>query len=160
MIVTAALVWYDERPEDLERCVRGMANIADRLVAVDGAYQRYPDAKVSSPREQTEIIMETARRVGLGVSVHIPNRLWLGQVEKRSYVLSHAALGSDWIAIVDTDWVIRGDREEVRAELERQRINVDVMSAPLYTPPGKSIATGWHKKEAGQRYQIPTCSEP
>ena len=37
MIVTAALIWYDERSEDLERCVRGMATIADRVIAVDGA---------------------------------------------------------------------------------------------------------------------------
>ena len=42
MIVTAALCWWNELPEDLDRCIRAAALIADRVVALDGAYRRYP----------------------------------------------------------------------------------------------------------------------
>lgn len=154
MIVTAALIWYDERPADLERCVRGMATIADRVIAVDGAYRRYPDAAISSPKEQADVIFQTAKDIGLDCMVHIPTRLWAGQVEKRSFTLVHAAAQSDWLAVVDADWVISGDRETARAELEAQGPNVDVMSVSIYTPPGKQIATGWHRDESGTRYQI------
>src|SRR5207247_1053795 len=50
--VTAALCWWNEKPEDLARCVRGVANIADRIVALDGAYVRYPGATVRSDEKQ------------------------------------------------------------------------------------------------------------
>ena len=56
MIVTAALCWWNELPEDLERCVRGVANVADRVVALDGAYRRYPTGTArSSEAEYDEI---------------------------------------------------------------------------------------------------------
>jgi len=155
MIVTAALIWYNERPEDLAACVRGMATIADRLVAVDGAYRRYPDASITSPPEQALAIQDAAREAGLECSVHTPAELWAGQVEKRTFCLGEAQRGSDWIAVVDADWVISGDRAAARAALAELRPSVDVMTAELYTPPGKRMATGWHRAEAGKRYQIP-----
>lgn len=162
MIVTAALIWYDENPEDLERCVRGMADIADRVVAVDGAYRRYPDAQVSSPPEQAETIRRTAAEVGLDCDIYIPDRLWAGQVEKRSFVLARASQGTDWIAVVDTDWVIHADRGFARKELERclQR-GIDVVMVTLWTPNGESPpATNWHARLAGTRVPIQHLFRP
>lgn len=143
LIVTAALIWWNERPEDLERCVRGMATIADRLVAVDGAYARYPDATVRSPKAQENAIRRTAEKVGIDAEVIIPDELWVGQVAKRSYALAEASKDSDWVAVTDTDWVITGDRDKARAELEATAY--DVVTVPFYTPPGDGeIASGWH----------------
>lgn len=156
MIVTAALVWYDERPEDLEACIRGMATIADRVVAVDGAYRRYPGAQIASAPEQAEAIRDTAAAVGLEAIIRIPTELWAGQVAKRSYLLAEAAHGSDWIAIFDADWVATGDRDAVRAELAGYGPGIDTVSVSFWTPPpeGSLFATGWHRKESGRRYPI------
>lgn len=145
MIVTAALIWWNERPEDLERCVRGMATIADRLVAVDGAYARYPNATTTSPSEQARAIRRAAKAVGIEVDIHTPGTIWAGQVQKRSYALSEASKGSDWVAVVDADWVISGDRKRARAELETYGADLDVVSVPFYTPSGDGqVASGWH----------------
>lgn len=144
MIVTASLIWWNERPDDLERCVRGMASIADRVVAVDGSYRRYPAATVSSSLEQIETIKRTAFLAGLGCEVIVPDRLWAGQVEKRAFALAKAAEGSDWVAVFDADWRASGDREAARAELAG--LTDDVVSVPFYTPPGNGqVASGWHK---------------
>lgn len=156
MIVTAALIWYDEKPEDLVACVRGIGNIADRLVAVDGAYRRYPDAQVSSPPEQAEAIRATAAEVNLECDVHVPDQLWAGQVEKRSFVLNRASQDSDWIAVVDSDWVIHAEREKARDALAG--VGADVVSVPIYTPKvlkaKMPFASHWHRREANRRYLI------
>lgn len=156
MIVTAALVWWDERPEDLEACVRGMANIADRVLAVDGAYRRYPQATVLSPPEQAETIRRVAAEIGLECDIYEPSELWAGQVEKRSFTLRRAAKDSDWIAVVDADWVIRTKRRFARAALEAVKPDVDVVSVKMFTPrSGMPFATSWHRKQAGRRFVIP-----
>lgn len=153
MIITAALCWYDEPPELLERCVRGMANLCDRVVALDGAYRRYPGAQIASPPEQAETIRRTAAEVGLDAVILTPERLWAGQVEKRSYLIAMAAVRSDWIAVVDADHIIHADRDAIRAELAGYPASIDVLAVPYRTPApsdGRSIAataaTNWHAR--------------
>jgi hypothetical protein len=159
MIVTAALIWFQERPEDLVRCVRGMATVADRLVAVDGAYARYPGAAIGSPLDQVHAIAETAQEVGIEVvNVEPPDRLWAGQVEKRSFALRHASEGSDWVAVVDADWIISGNRKKARAELSEliEWDAADVVSVPFYTPPGNGqVASGWHNRVRDSQVWMP-----
>jgi hypothetical protein len=156
VIVTAALIWYDEPPELLEACVRGAAEIADRFVAVDGAYRRYPDAQVASPPEQAEMIRTTATAVGLEADVVIPDRLWAGQVEKRTFLLQRAAKGADWLALIDADHIIHANREAARAELESYDRSVVLLTVPFYTPlnPVRSVkessASHWHAGLAGK----------
>ena len=111
-IVTASLVWWDEPPETLRECVLGAARVCDRIVAVDGAYRRYPGATGTSPPEQAAAISEAARDAGIECLVVSPDRLWAGQVEKRTHALALAAIGSDWVAVVDADHVIDADRSE------------------------------------------------
>jgi hypothetical protein len=158
MIVTAALIWYDERSEDLELCVRRCADIADRIVAVDGAYRRFPGAKPRSRREQAATIRRVAREVGLQPVIFTPTELWAGQVAKRSFLLREAARDSDWIAVVDADWVIWTDRDVTRAELEGylDEPEIDVVSVPFCTPSGDSpAATGWHRRLAQTCVPLP-----
>ena len=157
MIVTAALAWYDEPPELLEACIRGAAEIADRIVAVDGAYRRFPNAQVASPPEQAETIRRTAAEVGLECDVYIPDRLWAGQVEKRSFLVQRAAQGSDWLAMIDADHIIHADREAARAELQGYRPRVDLVTVSFYTPthPVRSVSASsagqWHANLADKR---------
>jgi hypothetical protein len=161
MKVTAALAWYDEPLELLEACVRGAAEIADKIVAVDGAYRRYPDAKPASPPAQAKLIRKTAAAVGLECDVVVPDKLWAGQVEKRSFLLERAAKGSDWIVPIDADHVIHANREAARAELEEYADEplVVLLTVPFYTPkdPKRSIddsaASHWHAGLAGKRIE-------
>lgn len=149
-VVTASLVWYDEPESTLRECVTGAARVCDRIVAVDGAYRRYPGAEVRSPAGQAEAIREAAEEAGIECLVIVPDRLWAGQCEKRSHALAAASVGSDWIAVVDADHVVDTDRGEARDALARVPSGVAVVSVVMTTPkdPLRSLeetsATGWH----------------
>lgn len=159
MKITAALAWYDEPVDLLEACVRGASEIADRIVAVDGAYRRYPGAKIKSPAKQAEVIRKTAAEVGLECDIYIPDRLWAGQVEKRSFLVARAAEGSDWLAMIDADHIIHADRQAARAELASYTNprRMSLITVPFYTPahPVRSVeesaASHWHSNMAGTR---------
>lgn len=159
MIVTGALCWWNERPEDLDRCVRGLGDIADRVVALDGAYSRYPGATTSSPKDQIAAIREAAAAVGLECEIVQPRLLWTGQVQKRTELLRLASKGSDWIATVDADHIISADRADIRLFLQRHF--GDVVSVPYVTPvnPNRSMkasAVGeWHEYQAAETIFIP-----
>ncbi len=154
MIVSVALAWYDEPPELLSRCVRSCAVIADRIVALDGAYARFPGARVVSPPEQAEAIREAAADVGLELILEQPTRLWAGQVEKRSALIARGAEGSDWVQVVDADHVLQGTRETVRQALAEAR--ADVYEVPFFTPANPDLPIGdtaaheWHAGMAGR----------
>lgn len=159
VIVTGALCFWNESPDDLDRCVRGLANVADRVVALDGAYVRYPTATAHSPDDQIAAIRDAAKAVGLDCLVVQPDRLWAGQVEKRSNLLALASVGSDWIATVDADHVIHADRDGVRLTL--RHLPTDVLSVPYVTPanPDRSLADSavgiWHQDQMGEPQFIP-----
>lgn len=152
MNITAALAWWDEEPAELADCIRGIANIADRVVALDGAYRRYPGATITSPPEQAKVIEETAAEVGLECLILEPDRLWAGQLEKRTYLVNAAAVNADWIVVVDADHIIHANRAAARAEIERLPTSIKVISAPYYVPMNhdrpieQSIATDWHRR--------------
>jgi hypothetical protein len=109
--IVAVLNWYDEEPRLLAPCVASLRGVADHLVAVDGAYSLFPDGRASSGGGQAELILETARSVGLDATVHVPSNVWRGnEVEKRNaslrIALAHAEPFEDWILIVDADMVV------------------------------------------------------
>jgi hypothetical protein len=159
MIVTAALCWWHERPEDLDRCVRGAGDIADRIVALDGAYQRYPAAMVHSPADQLDAIRSAAAAVNIDCLIIQPDRLWAGQVEKRCHLLAAAGVGSDWIVTLDADHIIQAKRDDMRLLLRRSPSHV--FSVPYITPinPDRSMkdsAVGlWHENQTGEPQFIP-----
>lgn len=154
LTITAALSWWDESADMLQRAVRASAHIADRIVALDGAYRRFPGGTPASPPEQAEAIREAAAAVGLDCLVLAPDRLWSGEEEKRTYLYQLAAIGSDWIAVVDADHIIACEREVTRSTIA-SRSDVDVWSVDLYTRPnearamGESAAGPWHAQSAG-----------
>ena len=160
MIVTAALPWYDEAPEDLDRYVRALPVVADRLVALDGGYARYPGAKPRSAKAEEAAIRDAAADIGLPVEVVIPDRIWPGQLAKRTALYNAAAAGSDWIFTLDADHIpTGGDRATIRAELETVELE-DGVEVDFYTPPNparpieKAAATDWHASLSGQTTSI------
>lgn len=156
MIITAALAWYDELPEDLEACVAGIANVADSMVALDGAYRRFPNARVRSPRFQVNAIYSAARNVGLECKVVLPDRLWLGQVEKRTTLMQLASEDSDWVVVTDTDHIIKAEREKIRPIISGIDPEVGMLKAFFETPANKerslseSASGKWHESQSAK----------
>lgn len=159
MTVTAALCWFDEPLWQLEDCIRGLPTVADRVVAVDGGYRRYPGAKAASPTEQADVIRKTAADVGLDCVIHVPTKVWPGQVAKRTFTLQLATDGlhprHDWFMAVDADHIWSGPREDIRRELANASRRVDGFLVRMYTPQNpdrplsRSAAGDWHAKHAG-----------
>lgn len=159
MIVTAALCWWNELPEDLDRCIRAAARIADRVVALDGAYRRYPTGTPRSSEDQCDAIRSAAASVGMECRILQPDTLWAGQVEKRSFLLAMASVNSDWIATLDADHVIHANREECRRFLSKT--SDDVVAVPYVTPANpdrpieESAAGVWHVEQTEMQVPIP-----
>lgn len=145
MIVTAALSWWNEPLETLEAVVSSVATLVDRIVAFDGAYRRYPGATASSAPAQWDMILDTAIRCGIEPRITVPSETWAGQCEKRTALMQEAAQGSDWVLVVDADYVVTADRERVREQLAAA--DLDVYEVPLVTPTGE-YATNWHLGQA------------
>jgi glycosyltransferase involved in cell wall biosynthesis len=158
MIVTAALVWYDEPVQQLMDCVEGAARIADRLVAIDGPYQRYPHQTIQSPIEQHHALRAACDQHNIDLTIVTIDRPWKGQIEKRSHLLRWASHQSDWIAVIDADHIIHTDRDAARNELAT--VTHDVIEARFVTPenPDRDLhdsASGqWHAALAGKEIPV------
>lgn len=161
MVITCTLAWFDETPEDLDRFVRALPGAVDRLVALDGGYVRYPGAKPRSSKEEAAAIKEAARDVNLPLEIHVPRRLWKGQVEKRNALIDLAAEGSDWLFTIDADHILHGCRDEFRWEIEyRVRPQFDRVDIDFYTtvnhsrPLAETSSTKWHSDCVGKTHKM------
>lgn len=122
MRLICLLSWFDERPDWLAELVASVARAgADHVIAVDGAYALYPQARGSSGSTQAAVVAAAALGAGIGVTVHVPEQPWVGnEVEKRTVMfrLGHAIAesGRDWLWVCDADEVITrgaGVRDEL-----------------------------------------------
>ena len=109
MKLVALLAWYDERPDWLMATVESLQLLdVDHLVAVDGAYEHFPDARATSPPGQAEAIRAACSRSGIRCEVHEPLSPWPSEIEKRNYLFRAAEqLAADWYFVVDGDEVVR-----------------------------------------------------
>lgn len=108
MKIIGCLIWYDEQPSMLATAVQGLAQIADEIIAVDGAYALFPKARTRSHPNQAEAIIRAAEAANVGVTIHRPSRLFFGnEIEKRNLSLQLAAPfcdEGDWILAWDADY--------------------------------------------------------
>ncbi len=160
-MLTAALAWFDEAPEDLDRFVRSLEGFVDRLVAVDGGYERYPGAEIRSNRDEEEAIRDACADIGLPVEIMVPDSLWRGQVEKRTFLIQQAAEGSDWVFTLDADHILHGVVESFRQEMaqarvvRKHRVEVDFFTTVNpYRPMKATSSTEWHSDLAGQTVKM------
>lgn len=153
------LAWYREPPELLYEAVSTAGLFVDRVVAYDGAYKRWPNAKTRSTKEEVAAIKEAGREMDIETVVYQPRKLWDGQIQKRHNLLRYSAEGSSWVMPLDADWVIWCDGDEVRDELAK--IKADVVNVRFYTPenPAKTVeqkaATEWHAAAEGTEHHLP-----
>ena len=133
MKIIGALSWYDESPSWLAACVASIAPHIDHLVAVDGAYAHYPDARAVSDRLQAETIVATCEAAGIGCTLHRPSTYWVGgEVEKRSalfrFCQAHRDGFDDWYWVIDADCVVSACPPDLRDRLAATDANcVQVM---------------------------------
>lgn len=111
MKLIGLLSWYDETPEALAQCIAGLHKAGvSHLVAVDGAYALYPDAKAASDPIQQGAIVTACRSLGMECLLHVPSRPWQGnEVEKRNHLFALGYLLSepgDWFWVQDADQVV------------------------------------------------------
>jgi hypothetical protein len=125
--ITACLCWYDERPEDLERCVHSLADVVDELVAFDGRWELFPRPErgeghvVHSPLHQQFALVEAAASIELPLTREEPRELpWPSQVAKRDALMRQAAIASGWMLVIDADeYVESADVAGIRTALEQ-----------------------------------------
>jgi hypothetical protein len=126
----AFLKWYDERPDWLAETVASLACFVDELVAVDGAYALYPNARAQSPLEQAEAIVDAAAAAELGLTLHRPTDPWAGnEIHKQGFILrlvrQVAVPGRDWVFGIDGDERVSDvDAAGVRGALKSSELDV------------------------------------
>ena len=113
MKLVAIVSWYDEPAEWLAACCASLCQAGvGHIVAVDGAYEAYPQGSVypRSGAEQYAAITETCHAMQAGSTVYGPGSAWRGnEVEKRSYAFRLAELVADpgdWYWVMDADQVV------------------------------------------------------
>jgi len=134
MKLIACLIWYDETVEELERAVYSIRGFADGLVALDGAFARFPygASRPWSESEQLTSILKNAAYTGqddnFEVLAYQPTAAgrWPGfegnEVEKRNASLRMAGyLGADWVINVDADMHLLSDSDWAKPRLIEAR---------------------------------------
>ena len=129
MRLHALLAYYDEPCSALAACVSSLTHAGvDHIIASDGAYALYPEAKPSSPPDQAHTIHTTAQTLGIASTIHTPSTVWIGnEVEKRTHLfqLAHAVSApGDWWFVIDADEIILTAPTDLKAQLERTEHHV------------------------------------
>lgn len=135
MKIIGLLSWYEEDPAWLAECVAAAARVCDHIVAVDGAYVRFPGADkkpISSP-EQARVIQSVAAGAGIGCTVHVPREAWAGnEVEKRDFMFRFASTfaepDEDWFLVVDADEFVTAAPPGFRSLLKASDRNVAALT--------------------------------
>jgi hypothetical protein len=122
--LVAALAWFDEPVEFLDRCVRSLVGVVDVLVAVDGAWRGFAGGPVS-PVAQSEVIVDAAAATDLQVELWAPNSAWDSQVAKRASMMQLAAAAGEWLLVIDGDEFLESvDPVALRAQLAATELDV------------------------------------
>lgn len=119
--IAAALCWYDEPVESLERMVASLEGFVDILVSLDGPYAHYP-AGGRSPDEQHRALEASARLHRLPYAPLVRKIESPTQAAKRTHLYQHAARfagRNGWILIIDADEALSGDYRAAREQLGR-----------------------------------------
>lgn len=130
--------WFDEPLENLQRAIDGIAALgATDLVAVDGAYENFPNGDAHSPHQQFDFIRAQAWNHRLALTIHRPQSVWVGdEVAKRQFMLDLALAVSDpgdWLMIYDCDWEVLECKVDTHVLLGRTPH--DVLDVTLTTAP-------------------------
>jgi hypothetical protein len=127
--ILGLLSFYDEPVADLAACITSLHEAGvDHLIAVDGAYALYPDGKPASDPNQHAAIHLACRHLGLGCTLHVPQRVWQGnEVAKRTFLFQLAwtiADPGDWFWVMDADQAVTRTPDDLKDRLARTKHEV------------------------------------
>ena len=130
MRIVALLAFYDEQPAWLHQAITSLqlADV-DHLIACDGAFRLYPDGKARSPLEQHEAIHRAAETLGVGLTLHTPVGVWVGnECEKRSKLFqlgdTEAEPNRDWFMVWDADQILTDCPADLKQQLATTTLDV------------------------------------
>jgi hypothetical protein len=138
--IVALLSWYDEDPAWLERCIRSLPQLqVAGLVALDGAYSLYPDAKAYSHPDQAEAIRRATADTGMPLLLDVPHDPWPGEVAKRNHLFRLAEQTCpDWYLIIDADEFVTAAPTDIPERLAQTPFDV---GAVTLREPGHPMGT-------------------
>lgn len=121
--IIGLLCWFEEQLSTLSAAVSSASRVIDHLVAVDGAYVMFPEARPRSSPEQQQHILSIAQSLDLGVTLHVPQGVWLGnEVEKRNVSMELGEIVArwdrDWFYVIDADEAIGQVPNDLRRQLD------------------------------------------
>jgi hypothetical protein len=140
--ITALLSWYDETPAWLTRCIHSLNHLpTSHLIAIDGAYQLYPNAQAQSHPHQHQAIKHAAQAIGIPHHIHAPTQPWAGEVEKRNHLFELAEqTNADWYLVIDADEHITAAPTYDHVHHQLDNTTFDVAAVTL-TEPGHPLGT-------------------
>ena len=129
MRLHALLAWYDEPIPSLVSALESLSIAGvDNVVAVDGAFALFPDAKAASEASQAGIIAVKCRELGMSCTLHVPSQPWEGnEPQKRSalFALAYAtASPGDWFMVHDADMVVTKAPADLKQRLTETDLDV------------------------------------
>lgn len=154
MRITAALCWYDEPREHLERVVASVAPLVGEIVAFDGAWNGFPcDVPMSGGKPRLALARAATRA---GIALGYASQPWASQSAKRTALYRAASEDADWVLVIDADEELRcDDPHDLRERIARidRRHSPHAMLMRVATPGigkgGKDTATA----PGGVRFQ-------
>lgn len=131
MRIVAALCWYLEPPAFLDRCVRSLEGVVDRVVALDGAWRHFPDAGTHSTLEEGLALHDAARRARLLLTLETPDEVFESQTAKRAALMALASEHGDWLLVIDGDEHVKHAAAPLRIRRELAATDADVAEVGL-----------------------------
>jgi hypothetical protein len=140
MKLIGVLTWYDEDPAWLAATTASMCRAGcEHILALDGAYAAFPEARAWSHPDQHVAILEVARAMNAGCTLHTPPGPWQGgEIEKRTTGFQLAetfTTEEDWLVLMDADQVIL-ESEGLRDALAATDLDV---AEPRFVDPGTDL---------------------
>jgi hypothetical protein len=135
--VIGLLSFYDEPAPAIAACLTTLRERLgmEHLVALDGAYAQFRGGRPASPPERQASVALACRELGMTCDVVVPERLWAGEVEKRTALFGLGYLRAepgDWFVVQDADVVVLEAPTDLRERLaatDRPAANVRVRDA-------------------------------
>ena len=119
-MIVAALAWYAETAESLERCARSLGGFCDTLVAIGGRWDGFPAVDGDDPAAQARAIERGADEAGIFCDVTWTAETFASQVEKRAELMAAARSVGDFVFVIDGDeYIVDAHTDEVIGLLER-----------------------------------------
>lgn len=119
--IVGLLSYYREPDSFLKQMVKSLPRVGvDRLIALDGAYARFPGGTAHSPRSNRRVLEKACEKASVDLWHVAPADVWAGdEIEKRSVLFTLAesvTTEDDWYFVVDGDEQVT-DAEKIPEQL-------------------------------------------